>query len=93
MPQSDKSEGAAAVEERMEQEGEVEMEVDFKDPIEGKTEGAEASGGEKGPEERQTEVDVRRVRIPPHKYSQLKTHWPKIVAPVTQHLKLQIRWV
>jgi len=40
---------------------------------------------------REPEVDMRRVRIPPHKYSQLKNNWPKIVAPIIQHLKLQIR--
>ena len=70
--------------------GDMEMEIDSKEAFEG----AEASQGavKKVPEgERQTEVDVRRVRIPPHKYSQLKTHWPKIVGPVTTHLKLQIR--
>lgn len=38
-----------------------------------------------------TEVDVRRVPIPRHRYSRLKAEWNKIVEPIVTQLKLQVR--
>lgn len=36
-------------------------------------------------------VEVRRITVPPHRYSPLKKHWPELVEPIVQHMKLQIR--
>jgi len=35
---------------------------------------------------------VRKIPVPPHRYSPLKDNWAKIFAPVVQHLHLQIRF-
>ncbi|KAF2740352.1 Pre-rRNA-processing protein PNO1 [Polyplosphaeria fusca] len=35
--------------------------------------------------------ELRKVPIPPHRFSPLKTSWPKIYAPLVEHLKLQVR--
>jgi len=42
----------------------------------------------KGPN---AQSDVRRVVVPPHRLSPLKTNWTEIVTPIVGHLKLQIR--
>ena len=36
-------------------------------------------------------AETRKVPIPPHRMSPLKTAWPKIVPPLVEHLKLQVR--
>lgn len=36
-------------------------------------------------------VEERKVRIPPHRMTPLKTYWPKIYPPLVEHLALQIR--
>lgn len=36
-------------------------------------------------------VQSRKVPVPPHRMSPLKTHWPKIYPPLVEHLKLQVR--
>lgn len=36
-------------------------------------------------------VEERKVRVPPHRMSPLKTSWPKIYPPLVEHLKLQVR--
>uniref|UniRef100_A0A914XGZ4 RNA-binding protein pno-1 n=1 Tax=Plectus sambesii TaxID=2011161 RepID=A0A914XGZ4_9BILA len=36
--------------------------------------------------------EVRKIPVPPHRYSPLKDNWAKIFAPVVQHLHLQIRF-
>lgn len=35
--------------------------------------------------------EERKVRIPPHRLTPLKTHWPKIYPPLVSHLHLQVR--
>jgi RNA-binding protein PNO1 len=35
--------------------------------------------------------DFRRVRCPPHRLTPLRNNWEHIVAPVVEHMKLQIR--
>ncbi|KAB5539516.1 hypothetical protein GE09DRAFT_320491 [Coniochaeta sp. 2T2.1] len=35
--------------------------------------------------------DIRKVPIPPHRMSPLKSQWSKIYVPLVQHLKLQVR--
>ncbi|KAK5111571.1 pre-rRNA-processing protein pno1 [Meristemomyces frigidus] len=36
-------------------------------------------------------VEERKIRIPPHRMTPLKTNWPKIYPPLVDHLKLQVR--
>ncbi|RAO70316.1 uncharacterized protein BHQ10_006328 [Talaromyces amestolkiae] len=36
-------------------------------------------------------VEQRKVPIPPHRMTPLKTYWPKIYPPLVEHLKLQVR--
>ncbi|OCT46052.1 Pre-rRNA-processing protein PNO1 [Cladophialophora carrionii] len=36
-------------------------------------------------------IQSRKVPIPPHRMSPLKTSWPKIYPPLVEHLKLQVR--
>ncbi|KAK1009753.1 pre-rRNA-processing protein pno1 [Friedmanniomyces endolithicus] len=36
-------------------------------------------------------VQERKIRIPPHRLTPLKTLWPKIYPPLVEHLHLQIR--
>ncbi|KAJ2714877.1 pre-rRNA-processing protein pno1 [Coemansia spiralis] len=42
-------------------------------------------------DERGKRVEIRRVRVPPHRLSPLKRDWMKIYTPVVEHLGLQIR--
>ncbi|KAJ1662367.1 pre-rRNA-processing protein pno1 [Coemansia sp. RSA 1813] len=35
--------------------------------------------------------EFRRIRVPPHRFSPLKTDWLKIYSPIVEFLKLQIR--
>ena len=35
---------------------------------------------------------MRRVPVPPHRYTPLKDNWLKIFTPVVEHLHLQIRF-
>lgn len=34
---------------------------------------------------------MRRIRIPPHRYTPLRENWENIMRPVVEHLKLLIR--
>jgi hypothetical protein len=36
-------------------------------------------------------VEVRRVRVPAHRYTPLKANWEAVMTPIVEHLKLQIR--
>lgn len=36
-------------------------------------------------------VEERKIRIPPHRMSPLKSSWPKIYPPLVEHLGLQVR--
>jgi RNA-binding protein PNO1 len=36
-------------------------------------------------------VETRKVPIPPHRFTPLRTSWPKIYPPLVEHLKLQVR--
>lgn len=38
-----------------------------------------------------TKISTRKIPIPPHRYTPLKTAWPKIYPPLVEHLKLQVR--
>ncbi len=35
--------------------------------------------------------EIRRVPVPPHRFTPLKENWMKIFTPVVEHLKLQMR--
>lgn len=37
-------------------------------------------------------AEVRKIAVPPHRYSALKEHWMKIFSPIVEHMKLQIRF-
>ena len=41
--------------------------------------------------ERHHVPEVRKVLIPPHRMTPLKSAWPKIYPPLVEHLKLQVR--
>lgn len=36
-------------------------------------------------------IEERKIRIPPHRMTPLKTSWPKIYPPLVEHLHLQVR--
>ena len=36
-------------------------------------------------------AEARKVLIPPHRITPLKSNWPKIYPPLVEHLKLQVR--
>ena len=36
-------------------------------------------------------TEERKVRVPPHRMTPLKSSWPKIYPPLVEHLKLQVR--
>lgn len=40
----------------------------------------------------ESNVDVRKVPVPAHRYTPLKENWLKIFTPVVEHLQLQIRF-
>ena len=37
-------------------------------------------------------IEMRKIPVPSHRYTPLKTNWMKIFTPVVEHLKLQIRF-
>merc|ERR1739838_827551 len=39
-----------------------------------------------------TKSDLRKVPVPPNRYTPLKENWMKIFTPVVEHLQLQIRF-
>ena len=38
------------------------------------------------------ETDVRKIPVPANRYTPLKSAWSKLVQPVVEHLKLQMRF-
>lgn len=46
----------------------------------------------KAPKAKRTKSDVRKLSVPPHRYSSLKEHWMKIFTPIVENMKLQIRF-
>lgn len=41
--------------------------------------------------EKPTAAEIRKMPIPPHRMTPLKTAWPKVYPPLVEHLKLQVR--
>jgi RNA-binding protein PNO1 len=35
--------------------------------------------------------EFRKIPVPPHRMTPLRDHWDEIVAPIVEHMKLQIR--
>ncbi|KAH8323189.1 hypothetical protein KR074_011180 [Drosophila pseudoananassae] len=67
----------------------VEMQVDKATGIEGSSQTTRASAP---PRAKKARSELRKVSVPPHRYSSLKEHWMKIFTPVVEHMKLQIRF-
>ncbi|XP_034476894.1 RNA-binding protein pno1 [Drosophila innubila] len=65
----------------------VEMLVDAATGIEGAQSSAGSARGAK-----RIRSELRKVSVPPHRYSSLKEQWMKIFTPVVEHMKLQIRF-
>lgn len=67
----------------------VEMQVDAATGIEGN----QRTGlGQAPPKAKRIRSELRKVSVPPHRYSSLKESWMKIFTPVVEHMKLQIRF-
>lgn len=69
-------------------QGESVMEVDG--GVEGKTKPAPRAA--KRVKNLGDGVEMRKVRVPAHRYTPLKENWMKIFGPVVEHLHLQIRF-
>mmetsp|Transcript_15775 Transcript_15775/g.20768 ORF Transcript_15775/g.20768 Transcript_15775/m.20768 type:complete len:240 (+) Transcript_15775:88-807(+) len=37
-------------------------------------------------------IEYRKIRIPPHRYTPLRKSWEKLIEPLTENLKLQVRF-
>ncbi|XP_037726481.1 RNA-binding protein pno1 [Drosophila subpulchrella] len=68
----------------------VEMQVDEATGIEGQV--LESLRASAPPKAKRARSELRKVSVPPHRYSSLKEHWMKIFTPVVEHMKLQIRF-
>ncbi|KAI8128284.1 hypothetical protein FF38_04845 [Lucilia cuprina] len=44
------------------------------------------------PKAKRVKSEMRKIAVPPHRYSSLKEHWMKIFTPIVEHMKLQIRF-
>uniref|UniRef100_A0A7S1UGM3 K Homology domain-containing protein n=1 Tax=Phaeomonas parva TaxID=124430 RepID=A0A7S1UGM3_9STRA len=49
---------------------------------------APLAAGQDGPSDR----EYRRLRVPPHRYTPLRENWETLLAPLVQHMKLQVRF-
>lgn len=63
------------------------MQIDEATGIEGATKSDTSA-----PRAKRTKNEIRKIGVPPHRYSSLKEHWMKIFTPVVEHMKLQIRF-
>ncbi|KAI8034198.1 RNA-binding protein pno1 [Drosophila elegans] len=68
----------------------MEMQVDEATGIEGQVLGSSRASAP--PKAKRARSELRKVSVPPHRYSSLKEHWMKIFTPVVEHMKLQIRF-
>lgn len=41
--------------------------------------------------EQKNSKEFRKIPVPPHRLTPLREHWEEIVAPIVEHMKLQIR--
>lgn len=67
----------------------VEMQVDAATGIEGNH---RSGPGQAPPRAKRIRSELRKISVPPHRYSSLKESWMKIFTPVVEHMKLQIRF-
>lgn len=63
------------------------MQVDEVSGVEGKGRGAPNQK-----KMRYANTDIRKISVPPNRYTPLKEHWMKIFSPIVEHMKLQIRF-
>ncbi|XP_075158315.1 RNA-binding protein pno1 [Haematobia irritans] len=64
----------------------TEMQVDEPTGIEGSVRKSQP------PKAKRIKSEMRKIAVPPHRYSSLKEHWMKIFTPIVEHMKLQIRF-
>lgn len=67
----------------------VEMQVDAATGIEGNQ---RTGPGQAPPKAKRIRSELRKISVPPHRYSSLKEAWMKIFTPMVEHMKLQIRF-
>lgn len=67
----------------------VEMQVDAATGIEGNQ---RTGPGQAPTKAKRIRSELRKISVPPHRYSSLKEAWMKIFTPVVEHMKLQIRF-
>ena len=41
--------------------------------------------------EKSGKVEARKILVPPHRMTPLRSNWPKLYPPLVEHLKLQVR--
>ncbi|KAL5275687.1 PNO1 family protein [Megaselia abdita] len=66
----------------------AEMQIDDATGIEG----AKIQNTNAPKAKRSKNSEVRKLAVPPHRYSSLKEHWLKIVTPIVENMQLQIRF-
>lgn len=77
---SEAGEAAKAAEEKKQESTKVVLDAEGKPRF-----NSAATAGEK------VKIESRKVPVPPHRMSPLKSAWPKIYPPLVDHLKLQVR--
>lgn len=72
--------------------GDVSMEVDTHNGIQGKRRIKSNPKRRRTKSASESKEDTRKIAVPAHRYTPLKENWLKIFTPVVEHLQLQIRF-
>lgn len=89
---TDKFEPKKAKKRRATSIGDVSMEVEAHNGIEGRVKIKSQPKRSRTKSASESKVDMRKVAVPAHRYTPLKENWLKIFTPVVEHLQLQIRF-